>query len=70
MGKNLIQQRRGRAKGRYHKPGHKCRGEVKYSNKKSWEGTMDDILHSNNEDLNGLVFASEMAKKVKEQYNG
>lgn len=38
--------------------------------KKSWEGTKDEILHSKNTDLNSLVFASEMARKVKEQYNG
>lgn len=37
---------------------------------KTWEGTKDDILHSTNEDLNSLVFASAMAKKVKEQFNG
>ena len=45
MGKNLIQQRRGRAKGRYHKPSHKCRGKIKYDNDKNWKGTVEKIIH-------------------------
>lgn len=45
MGKNLIQQRRGRAKGRYHKPSHKFRGEIKYDNQKIWKGTVKRIIH-------------------------
>jgi large subunit ribosomal protein L2 len=45
MGKNLIQQRRGRAKGRYHVPAHKNRGEIKYNAKGNWEGTVEKIIH-------------------------
>jgi large subunit ribosomal protein L2 len=45
MGKNLIQQRRGRAKGRYHVPAHKFRGEIKYKAKGNWEGTIKKIIH-------------------------
>ncbi len=32
---------------------------------KWWEGTMDDILHSDNRELNDFVFASAMAKRAK-----
>jgi phospholipid/cholesterol/gamma-HCH transport system ATP-binding protein len=32
---------------------------------KAWQGTKDDIFHSDNEDLNNFVFASELFKKVK-----
>jgi len=32
---------------------------------KAWQGTKDDIFHSDNEDLNDFVFASELFKKVK-----
>ena len=45
MGKNLIQQRRGRRKGRFHKPAHKSRGRIKYSNVKTWKGTVEKIIH-------------------------
>ena len=46
MGKKLIQQRRGRTKGRYNVPTHRFRGKIKY-NKKHVEGTgiVEDILH-------------------------
>lgn len=37
-----------------------------YKGKKWWEGNCDDILHSDNKELNDFVFASNMAKKVKE----
>ena len=30
MGKNLIQQRRGRLRGRYNVPSHKYRGNIQY----------------------------------------
>ncbi|CDN31754.1 Methionine ABC transporter ATP-binding protein [Mucinivorans hirudinis] len=33
--------------------------------KKWWQGTKDDILHSDNKELERFVFASAMAKKVK-----
>lgn len=45
MGKNLIQQRRGRTKGRYHSPSHKYRGEIKYSYEKNLKGNVEKILH-------------------------
>ena len=45
MGKNLIQQRRGRRKGRYNVPSHKNRGEIKYSNEKEFKGIVEEILH-------------------------
>lgn len=34
--------------------------------RKGWEGTSADILHTDNRALNDFVFASNMAKKVKE----
>lgn len=36
---------------------------------KWWEGTKDDILHSENRELNDFVFASEMAQMVKKYHN-
>jgi large subunit ribosomal protein L2 len=46
MGKKLIQQRRGRTKGRYNVPTHRFRGKIKY-NKKNINGTgiVEDIIH-------------------------
>jgi large subunit ribosomal protein L2 len=46
MGKKLIQQRRGRIKGRYRVPTHRFRGRVKY-NRKNIKGTgiVEDIIH-------------------------
>ena len=41
-----------------------CRG------KKEWEGNKSEVMSSSNEDLNDLVFASELFKKVKEMQNG
>jgi large subunit ribosomal protein L2 len=45
MGKNLIQQRRGRTKGRYSSPSHRFRGEIKYSNKGEMKGIIEEIIH-------------------------
>lgn len=45
MGKNLIQQRRGRARGRYKVPSHKFRGRIKYHNKKEMKGIVEEIIH-------------------------
>jgi len=45
MGKNLIQQRRGRGKGRYNVPSHKFRGDIKYTNEKKLTGIVEEILH-------------------------
>ena len=41
-----------------------CRG------KKEWEGNKSEVMSSSNEDLNDLVFASELFKKVKDMQNG
>jgi len=46
MGKRLIQQRRGRTKGKFNAPSHRFEGEVKYSHSKGkYGGVVDDILH-------------------------
>jgi phospholipid/cholesterol/gamma-HCH transport system ATP-binding protein len=37
-----------------------------YKGQKVWEGSKDDILTSDHKELNEFVFASNMAKKVKE----
>lgn len=46
MGKKLIQQRRGRNKGRYSVPAHRFKGKINY-NKKNIEakGIVEDIIH-------------------------
>lgn len=36
-----------------------------YKGKKWWEGTKDDILYTDNKELNDFVFASAIAKKFK-----
>lgn len=36
-----------------------------YQGKKWWEGTMDDVLHSDNEEFNDFVFASKLAKRLR-----
>ena len=41
-----------------------CRG------KKEWEGNKSEVMSSSNADLNDLVFASELFKKVKDIQNG
>ena len=33
---------------------------------KSWEGSNADVLNSDNKTLNNFVFASNLAKKIKE----
>jgi len=46
MGKKLIQQRRGRVKGRYNVPAHRFRGKIKYNKRNVKEtGIVEDILH-------------------------
>ena len=46
MGKKLVQQRRGRNKGRYKVPTHRFRGEIKYSKKNlEGKGIVEDIIH-------------------------
>ena len=36
-----------------------------YNGYKCWEGTKEDVLHSNNEALNSFVFATRMAQEIK-----
>lgn len=36
-----------------------------YNGRKWWEGTKEDILHTDNRELNDFVFASAMAKRAK-----
>jgi phospholipid/cholesterol/gamma-HCH transport system ATP-binding protein len=38
-----------------------------HDGKKAWEGTRDDILNTSHEALNDFVFASNLAKKIKEK---
>lgn len=46
MGKRLIQQRRGRAKGKFKAPTHRFRGRIKYCQDKSERlGVVEDIIH-------------------------
>jgi len=46
MGKRLIQQRRGRVRGRFDVPSHRYRGRIKYSrDKKEHSGVVEDIFH-------------------------
>jgi phospholipid/cholesterol/gamma-HCH transport system ATP-binding protein len=41
-----------------------------HEGRKCWEGTREDILDSNNENLNDFVFASNFAKKIKSMTAG
>jgi large subunit ribosomal protein L2 len=46
MGKKLIQQRRGRVRGRYNAPSHRFKGDVKYiKDTNKIEGIVKEILH-------------------------
>ncbi|MEM0492394.1 MAG: 50S ribosomal protein L2 [Candidatus Thermoplasmatota archaeon] len=45
MGKNLIQQRRGRCPGRYNVPSHKFKGDIRYINEYEKKGVVEDIFH-------------------------
>ena len=38
-----------------------------HEGRKWWEGSKDDILLSENRELNDFVFASAMAKRAKQQ---
>jgi phospholipid/cholesterol/gamma-HCH transport system ATP-binding protein len=38
-----------------------------HNGEKAWEGTSDDILNTSHEALNDFVFASNLAKKIKEK---
>ncbi|HRV53343.1 MAG: ATP-binding cassette domain-containing protein [Bacteroidetes bacterium] len=39
-----------------------------YKGKKYWEGSSDDIMHSQNQELNDFVFASRWMKAVKQHF--
>ncbi len=45
MGKRLIQQRRGRGKGRFKTPSHRYKGDVRYSHDLKGEGLVEEIVH-------------------------
>lgn len=45
MGKNLIQQRRGRVRGRYNVPSHKYRGNIRYINESNTKGVIEELIH-------------------------
>jgi large subunit ribosomal protein L2 len=46
MGKRLIQQRRGRVKGRFKSPSHRFKGRIKYNqDTEQHEGIVEDIFH-------------------------
>jgi large subunit ribosomal protein L2 len=46
MGKRLIQQRRGRVKGRYNVPSHRFKGKVSYHHStQKRQGVVEDIIH-------------------------
>ena len=46
MGKKLIQQRRGRTKGRYNVPTHRYKGKIQYSKENiKGIGIVEDIIH-------------------------
>jgi len=46
MGKRLIQQRRGRTKGKFKSPSHRFRGEIKYRrDTNKHEGVVEEIIH-------------------------
>jgi len=64
MGKNLIQQRRGRTKGRYNVPSHKNRGNVEYIRRKEAKGIIENILHDPGRTSPVAVVRLEDKKKV------
>ena len=37
-----------------------------YKGKKWWEGNRDEVLHTDNKELNDFVFASKLNKRIKE----
>ncbi len=45
MGKNLIQQRRGRVHGRYNVPSHKYKGAVKYVKEIEGTAVVEELIH-------------------------
>ena len=39
-----------------------------FKGQKAWEGTKDDVIHADCPELNDFVFASEMAKKIRDMH--
>ncbi|MCI6728525.1 MAG: ABC transporter ATP-binding protein, partial [Bacteroidales bacterium] len=37
-----------------------------YKGRNEWEGTKEEVMSSNNEQLNSFIFASDLFRKVKE----
>jgi large subunit ribosomal protein L2 len=64
MGKNLIQQRRGRTRGRYTVSSHKYRGNVQYGNDRNTKGTIEEMLHDPGRSTPVIQVRMENNKKV------
>jgi large subunit ribosomal protein L2 len=64
MGKNLIQQRRGRVRGRYHVPSHKYRGNIQYGNERSTKGIVEELIHDPGRSAPVAAVRMENNKKV------
>jgi large subunit ribosomal protein L2 len=65
MGKKLIQQRRGRNKGRYTVPTHRFRGEIKYIEQKNKNiGIVEDIIHDPGRTAPLAIIRFENKKKI------
>lgn len=41
-----------------------------YNGCKCWEGTKEEVLHTDNEALNNFVFATKMAQQIKNSWSG
>jgi phospholipid/cholesterol/gamma-HCH transport system ATP-binding protein len=41
-----------------------------YNGCKCWEGTKEEVLHTDNEALNNFVFATNMAQQIKNSWSG
>jgi large subunit ribosomal protein L2 len=65
MGKKLIQQRRGRTKGRYSSPTHRFKGDVKYIKEKNKKiGIVEDIIHDSGRTVPLLSIRLENNEKI------
>jgi large subunit ribosomal protein L2 len=64
MGKNLIQQRRGRVRGRYNVPSHKYRGNIEYGNDRNTKGVVVDIIHDPGRSAPVAEISMENKKKI------
>jgi large subunit ribosomal protein L2 len=64
MGKNLIQQRRGRVRGRYNVPSHKYRGNIQYGNERNTKGIVEELIHDPGRSAPVAAVRMESNKKV------